>query len=88
MKKKKYEGQTGVVVAARRMGSVEPFKRDGPYSDPKRGQILAPHDVSACGMRSVAASGLVQSCMSRSPPNIHLDGCPAVAFSFLFLFSL
>ena len=35
-------------------------------------------------MRSVAVFHGVQSCMSRSPPNIHLDGSPAVIFAFLF----
>ncbi len=44
--------------------------------------------VGACAVRSVAAyryAELHESYMSRSLPNIHLDGSPAVSFAFSLL---
>ena len=37
------------------------------------------------GLQVCRAASLHESCMSRSLPNIHLDGSPAVSFAFFFL---
>ena len=65
-------------------------RHDGTYTQKKYIHSGNIHDetIGACMMRSVAVFNGVQSCMSSSPPNIHLDRSPAVSFAFSLLISM